>query len=240
LETLTTADITAETFDEELHPKNQLQSNSLIDLGDNAYKLITEENWSAVIMVDQERYEQLTDGDYIKVKFLKTGDVSWGQINLFENDGNYFCKLDFTNSMITFATDRYLDIELDLSPQRGLKIPNSAIVEREFYLIPKKYLIAGGPDGEDGFMRETYLEDGSKSTEFIGGQIYYSTDDEYYVDTAVFRLGDYILPGDSGDSFAIGKKENGTNSFPLLRRTNPDGFDLSKPSIPSRDIARTE
>lgn len=206
MEGLTPANMNATYFDEELHPKTQLQSNALIESGDVAYKLITEDNWSICIQIDEDRYNSLEEGDYVKVKFLKTGDESWGKVGLFQNaEGDFYCLLTFTNSMITFATDRFLDVELELTPHKGLKIPNSSIVEKEFYLIPHSYLMTTN-DEEQGFMRETYLEDGKISTEFVPAQIYYSTDDDYYVDSNTFRLGDYIIPDSSGDKFAVGKK----------------------------------
>jgi hypothetical protein len=206
LESLKDSDITEDTFLEENHAKTQLQSNSLIDDNDAAYKMITDEKWSVIIPVDKERALEIKDKGYLQVRFLKTGDQSWGAVTVFEKDGKQYAKLTFTNSMITFASDRYLDIELLLDTEVGLKIPNSAIVEKEFYLIPKDYITKGGDSADDGFMRETYLEDGTVSTEFINADIYYSTDDDYYVDTSVFRIGDYIIMPDSGDKFPISKK----------------------------------
>ena len=208
LEKLTAADITPDIFDEEAHLKQQLRSGELVSPGDNAYKLITAENWSVVIPVTKERMEDLAQHDYVEVKFVKSGDRSWGKVNCFNDaDGNCYCKLDFTNSMISFATDRYLDIELLLSSQKGLKIPNSAIVKKEFYLIPESYLFGeDSPEGM-GFTREVYLEDGSVSTEFVKAQIYQRIDGEVYVDTSLFRLGDYLISKDSLDKFAVGKKD---------------------------------
>lgn len=206
LENLTSADINQSVFDEELHPKQQLQSNALVGSGDNAYKLITEENWSLMMVIDEERAEELRDETYIEVKFLKTGDKSWGAVDIIHKEDGIYLKLDFTNSVITFASDRYLDVELQLDTEKGLKVPNSAIVQKEFYLIPKEYLTRGGNSSDDGFMRETYLEDGTQSTEFVKADIYYMTDTEYYVDTSVFRIGDYIIKPDSSDKYPISKK----------------------------------
>ena len=208
LETLTPADITPEIFNEEEHIKTQLSSGALVSAGDNAFKLITRENWSVIIPIDKDRREELEDRGYVQVKFLRTGDLSWGKISLFDDgNGHDFCELDFTNSMITYATDRYLDIELMLSAKRGLKIPNSAIVEKEFYLIPERYLIDDGTREGTGFIRETYKEDGSVTTEFVPAQVYQRADVEVYIDTSVFRLGEYLLTRDSLDKFAIGKKD---------------------------------
>ncbi|MDD3415765.1 MAG: HlyD family efflux transporter periplasmic adaptor subunit [Lachnospiraceae bacterium] len=206
LESLRDSDITEDTFVEENHAKTQLQSNSLIDVDDAAYKIITDEKWSVVIPIDHERAQEIKDEGYLQVRFLKTGDESWGAVTVFEKNGKQYAKLTFTNSMITFASDRYLDIELLLDTEVGLKIPNSAIVEKEFYLIPKEYITKGGDSDNDGFMREAYLEDGTVSTEFISADIYYSTEDDYYVDTSVFRIGDYIIMPDSGEKFPISKK----------------------------------
>ena len=206
LEDLTVSDIDASIFDEEEHPKEQLYSGAMVAQGEDVYKLITQENWSIVIPIDEKRFHELEEKSYIEVRFIKTGDVSWGKVNCFiDKEGDHYCKLDFTNSMITFATDRYLDVELMLQAQKGLKIPNSAIVERDFYLIPEEYYNENSKDGP-GFIRETYLEDGSLSTETVPAQIYYSIEGEMYVDVADFRLGDYIIAPNHLDKYAIGKK----------------------------------
>ena len=39
--------------------------------------------------------------------------------------------------MVRYAKDRYAEVELLLSEETGLKIPNSAITEKEFYTVPK-------------------------------------------------------------------------------------------------------
>lgn len=112
--------------------------NELMAVGDPVYKLSTDENWSVVIPIDAERGAQIQQEDYVKVRFLKNQYESWGQAKLFTgSDGNTFLSLTFTNSMVTFVSDRFLDIELILNDETGLKIPNSSIVEKEFFLIEK-------------------------------------------------------------------------------------------------------
>ena len=54
----------------------------------------------------------------------------------------------------------------------GLKIPNSSVVEKEFFIIPKDYVTKGGNSGSYGVLRETYLEDGTATTEFVETTIY--------------------------------------------------------------------
>ena len=108
--------------------------------------------------------------------------------------------------MINFATDRFIEIELLTSGEEGLKIPNSSIVEREFFLIPTEYATQNGDEGDIGFMKETYLEDGTLSQEFIQTAIYNVNNDEYYIDVSAFQIGEYIIHPDSLEKYPISKK----------------------------------
>ena len=119
--------------------------------------------------------------------------------------GDTFVSLTFTNSMITFCTDRFIDIELLLEDEKGLKIPNSAIVEKEFYIVPKEYVTKGGNSGKDGVLLERYDENGNATTEFVETTIYDATDTEYYLDDTVLRANNYIVKPESTQKYAISK-----------------------------------
>lgn len=56
----------------------------------------------------------------------------------------YFCKTYVYKFYGYFCTDRFIDIELILEEETGLKIPNSSIVEKEFFIVPKDYVTQGG------------------------------------------------------------------------------------------------
>lgn len=189
-----------ELFDTKNYEKKQLISNDLIAVGEPVYKLSTNEDWSIVIQTSKEKADELTELEYVKVKFLKNQDTAWGQVASFTNpEGDTFVSLTFTNSMVTFCTDRFIDIELITEEERGLKIPNSAIVEKEFFIVPKDYVIQGGNTDSYGVMREAFDENGKATTEFIETTIYNATDTEYYLDDSQLRIGDYILkPGSTG------------------------------------------
>ena len=132
-ENLTVEGVTQEVFDNKNYEKKQMLGNELMAVGDPVYKLSTEENWSVVIPIDAERGAEIQQEDYVKVRFLKNQYESWGQAKLFTgSDGNTFLSLTFTNSMVTFVSDRFLDIELILNDETGLKIPNSSIVEKDY------------------------------------------------------------------------------------------------------------
>lgn len=205
-EDFTLQDMKAEYFDQNNYEKNHLVNNELIAKGDPVYKLSTAEDWSIVIQTDEETAQQLVEEEYIEVKFLKNQYKAWASVTSYTNDdGDTFVALTFTNSMITFCTDRFIDIELLLEDERGLKIPNSSIVEKEFFIVPKEYVTQGGNSGNYGVLLETYNDEGNATTEFVETPIYQETETEYYLDDTVLRAGNYIIKPDSTDKYAISK-----------------------------------
>lgn len=209
-ENLKLEDMTAGHFDQKNYEKKYLINNELVAGGDPVYKLSTNEDWSIVIMLDgddaEEIAEELLEKEYVEVKFLKNQYTSWGQVDSYTNEeGDIFISLTFTNSMITFCMDRFIDIELLLEDEKGLKIPNSAIVQKEFFIVPKEYVTKGGNSGKDGVLLETYDENGSSTIEFVETTIYDATDTEYYLDDTVLRSGNNIVKPESTEKHVISK-----------------------------------
>lgn len=206
-EDLKLEDMTKDYFDQRNYEKTHLVNNTLVASGDPVYKLSTNEDWSIVIQVDDDKLvEELIEKKYVEVKFLKNQYTSWGKIDTYTNeDGDTFVALTFTNSMITFCTDRFIDIELLLEDEKGLKIPNSAIVTKEFFIVPKEYLTKGGNSGNDGVLLETYDENGNVTIEFVATTIYDATDTEYYLDDSVLRPNNNIVKPDSTEKYTVRK-----------------------------------
>lgn len=206
-ENLRLEDMTVEYFDQKEYEKKHLVNNELLANGDPAYKLSTDEDWSIIIHVEDESLaEQLVEEEYVEVKFLKNQYTSWGKTKSFQNEaGDTFVELSFTNSMVTFCTDRFIDIELLLEEEKGLKIPNSSIVEKEFFIVPKEYVTKGGNSGNSGVLLETYDEEGNASTEFVETTIYEETETEYYLDDSVLHAGSYIIKPESTEKHAVSK-----------------------------------
>lgn len=199
-------DITDEDFLKEKYQKKQLISNELVTAGDPLYKLSTEENWCILIQVDRAKALELEEEEYVKVKFLDNQYESWGEVTILDkgNDG-VFAKLEFTNSMITFVTERFIDVELITDTQTGLKVPNSAITNKEFFLVPKEYITKGGNSGQTGVLRQAAGENGQLTTEFVATQIYEETDTDYYLDTVALRVGDHLIMPDSNEEYTVSK-----------------------------------
>lgn len=198
-----------EWFDKEKYEENKVQliNNDIVSIGDPLFKLSNSESWSIIIQVEENRVQELVDEKYVKVKFLKNQYESWAKITPVDGaDDGHYIQLTFTNSMITFVQDRYINIELLLDSENGLKVPNSAICEKSFFIVPMDYLTKGG-DGNDCVLRETYNENGQMIPEYIPVTVYSenSENHEVYLDDSNLRLGDRIDMPDSEQTFVISK-----------------------------------
>ncbi len=206
-EDLTAENVTEDILKKEDYEKNLLVSNELVAAGDPVYKICNKENWSMIISVDEAKAMELEEAEYVKVRFMKNQDESWAGVKILHNsDGNVYAELSFTNSMVSFVNERFLEVELLLHEETGLKIPNSAIVEREFFLIPEVYVTKSGDTNSVGVLRETVLEDGTRSTEYTEIDIYSLVDGEYYVDAGILQTGDHLFMPDSTQTYTVSKR----------------------------------
>ncbi len=218
-ENLTADQVTEEIFDKKVYEerKSQMLTNTLLERGDAAYKLSTEENWSIVIPIeDAERGAELEKEEYIKVRFLKNQYESWGAVKLLHNgDGKHYLQLSFTNSMITFVSDRFLEIELLINDDTGLKIPNSAIVDKEFYLIPEEFVLPEGDNGKGQVLRQYVMENGEISSKFYEISLYSYDKEarEYYVDATILEASDVLLKEDGQDTFMVSRRATLTGVY---------------------------
>ena len=86
------------------------------------YKLCTSDVWYVYIPYDYEEGLKVVEEEenYVKVRFIKNQYESWGKITMRSDEtGQYYLNLSFTNSMVTFCGDRYLDVELITQPAMG-------------------------------------------------------------------------------------------------------------------------
>ena len=208
-EDLTLEKMNSAVFDNSTYEKHQLINNTLVKAGDPVYKLCTSEEWSVIIEEDDEKkVQELLDLEYVKVRFIKNQDESWGKVSAYTNaDGESFVQLTFTNSMITFCRDRFLNIELITEDDTGLKIPNSAIVDKNFYLVPKDYVIKNN-DNSTAVLRVKYDEQGNETSEIVAVSIYNETETVFYLDTDTLRSGDTLIKTDSNDRFTVSKTDS--------------------------------
>lgn len=203
-------EITDDIMNRKNYEKKNLIMGDEISAGDPAYKLCTSEKWSVVIECSDAYADKLVEEEYVQVKFEKNQNTSWGQVSKFNSpNGKTYVSLTFNNSVIAFCTERFIDIEIILDKENGLKIPNTSIVEKEFFLIPSKYIMKGA-NSTSSYMvnRLTYDGKGNRITETFEISIYNydEINDVYYVDDEILRQDDILCAQSTmTDTYVIGR-----------------------------------
>lgn len=215
-ETRSPEELGASDFEKTNYEKKQIIADELVEKDVPAYKINTSELWNVIIPMEPERGAELEREGYVKVRFLKNQYESWASTKMiYGKDGETMLQLSFNNSMVTFSADRFLDVELILEEEKGLKIPRTSIVDKEFFLLEEPYLIDEGQKGKRTIIRQCYLEDGTISTERITVDIY-SYDEEtgkYYVDATHLNTGDILHQLDSQATDVVREKATLTGVF---------------------------
>lgn len=211
-------DLTIDQINEDIMSKRNYDNKNLImgeevSSGEPVYKLCTSEKWSIVIECSEAYADKLVEEEYVEVKFEKNLNTSWGKVTKYNNaDGNTYVCLDFNNSVVAFCTERFIDIEIILEKENGLKIPNTSIVEKEFFLIPGKYVMLGDNSTNTyKVSRLTYDSKGDRVRETFDISIYNhdKVNDLYYVDDEILRKDDILCAEDTmTDTFVI--RQTGT------------------------------
>lgn len=210
-------DVTVDTMTEEMLDSSSYEpvglKKEMVQAGEPIYKLSTSEKWSLMVPLTEEEAAdfQKNETKYMEVEFTRDHTTAWADFSVAYVGARPCARLDFNNSMVRFADARYIEVEFLVDDESGLKIPNTAIVEKDFYLIPQGFLVEQGED--KGFMKEIYDENGQANVEFVSMTLYYADDEYYYVDPreADFStgkeklpLGTYLVMPDTQERFQIG------------------------------------
>ncbi len=195
-------------FDKKNYDFKNLRVDGKVSAGDSVYKIVTDEAWSILIPVTKEQIVQIAERKTIRVKFLKDDATQVGKYTILTGkDGLYYVKVSFTTGMVRYANDRFLDVELVTNLKSGLKIPLSSIVTKDFFIIPKDFVVYEGEDKKAGFhvITETKEDSGEKDITFVRATLYQQDELYYYVDQKTFKEGDVLLKPDSQATYTIGE-----------------------------------
>ena len=152
----------------------------------------------------QQKEFQKSNLQNVQVRIDKDSEKMWSAFSVLERDGNFYGVLTFDNSMIRYASERFLNIELILEDECGLKIPKSSVVEEQFFVIPHDYITNGGNSSLEGVM----VLDSKGTASFQAVDIYDTSDDgEVYLSRDQLKSGTVIVKPDSSDTYTIETKK---------------------------------
>ena len=183
-EEVTLDGVTEEMLDPSGYEKVNLKKE-LVQAGEQMYKLAVSEKWSLLVPLAEEEAAG------------------------FQQEERKFMEVEFTRDHMK----AYVEVEFQIEDEEGLKIPNTAIVEKEFYAVPQGFLMEEGE--EKGFLKEVYDENGQAETVFVSMTLYGADEENYYIDpkesdytTGALKMpmGTFLVQEDSQERFQIGTR----------------------------------
>lgn len=215
LEELTAAEVTGALFEKEDYAVTQMYSNNLVAAGDTAYKLFDSEKWSvAFLPQDQAMAEAYLEEEVVEVRFLKNDLTFWGTVSLATNViGEKVVVLEFQSGSVNFQTDRFVELEISMAGETGLKIPVSAIAQKEFFLVPQDYVIFSDEENTYYISVESYMENGEQTVKKIEVSPYSFQDGKYYLDDVNLSVGTRLIKLNASESYTVTEKASLTGVY---------------------------
>ena len=212
MEGLTKDEVREETFRRYDYSITLFADETYLRAGEPAYKLVTSENWYVVIQADEEIASLLRDSTWARIRFIRDDVTTWTNPTVFTRGGQDFVAFALNHSMIRYADERFINIELILENQYGLQIPKTAVIEKDFLLVPRQFIV--NMNASIGVIRIN--EDGDE--EFTLVRIYNSNPDgDIYINPNEIPRGTTLVIPDTGESINLYTTESLLGVFNINR-----------------------
>lgn len=198
-ERFTENELDPELFEKAGNSSKNLQTDSIINVNDPAYKLITSDTWYIYIQLDETQAARLADSKSVNISFADDDINCRAGFEIINVGGASYGKIKMTKYLPGFSTKRYVTVELEQQTITGLKIPSSSIFRKNSYAIPRRCMSKSG-----AFVIKKYDSNGKEYLESVIPTIYYSDKDNYYVSMKDFQSGQIITIADSQEVFTVG------------------------------------
>lgn len=196
--------LSSDAFDKTNYTKETLKTGDIISAGSAVYKIVDNENWDIAVELTKEEYDRVCELEKVRFTINDSSNRISAEYEALEKEGSYFVIIHLDRYMAEYITERYLDITFVFSETKGLKIPNSSIVEKEVYMIPQSYLTSGsGSSSEIYFNQLVLTETGETSVVQIAPTIYFTDDQFCYVDPVDIDEDAVLVENDTGKNFSV-------------------------------------
>ncbi len=183
---------------------NNLKSQENVVAGQQIYKIIKSDIWHLILPVDANLAKSLSDDNYVEIRFLDDNVDTWCEMYIEEKAGQNYLVLTLNDSMERYAANRFIHVKILDSDIVGLKIPNSSIVSKEFFTIPKSCFYSGESSSDLGLIVKGAT---AGNDMYINPTIYYETDDYYYIDSEKVEEGSTIITANSNETYTVGSQK---------------------------------
>ncbi|MBR6403232.1 MAG: hypothetical protein IKS48_07590 [Eubacterium sp.] len=197
--------LSEDDFNQNNYKKSSLKSGDILDAGSTAFKIVSDENWHIVCQITNDQAEKLKEKDSIRFTINNSPNDISASYTIAQRENTSFLIIPLKKYMVDYIDERYLSIEIIIDEHKGLKVPNTAIVEKETYKIPKDFIIQDKDSSAKTVNVQRFAKASGSDAELSSSQmtavkliVYKSDDDYYYVDKDAFQDSDILFdPGNT-------------------------------------------
>ncbi len=187
--------ITGEEFSTEKRTVPEYSKQTGLSAIDSfAYKLIPEESWQLVIQVPEESMAQIKkSGTTVSFRIMGDSVLYEKPYEELHAGGGAYLAVNMDRYGADYLSERFLDVTVYLDAREGLKIPETAILNKDIYQIPERFVMKGGGEDTLGVSMERYdTEAGEVKPDFFEITPLFYENGYYYVAEEDMDSGQYI------------------------------------------------
>lgn len=198
--------INFEDYQKLLKGSNPNESNKSVDQTTKdtpIYKLIVNDTWQVVTYLDAEQAMKLKEGESYDLVFNQINNIRVRFKLSSKLEEEEKVKLIFTTSdqIVQFLPYRVVEFTIGENKAEGLKIPLTAIVEKNVLRIPKEYIV--DQESQQGVMRKV-----GEVVEFVPINVQYTDDNSAYIlqdlsNLSGIQINQTLSNPESGTNFTI-------------------------------------
>lgn len=206
LDGLTVEGVTKATFDRKNYRSANLFDANLKEQGSTIYKILADEKWDIVLNLTEEQYNKISSQTTLSFT-IEEDNLKLTKPVVFMHVGDsYLARITLNQYMVRYINKRFLTIALDIDNKTGLKIPKSAIVQKQFYMVPNEYFVRGGDNaGSEWGINVLKIDEKTKERyySFCPTEIYYEDENYKYIDINTVTYNTAIYNDDTQETFPM-------------------------------------
>lgn len=182
LDGLSVETVSLSTFQTEDFTAKDYRSTAYYETGTPVYKIIDSDSWDIVCLISAEQYTHYFEKQKLKFTVEEDGFTFTAPIEFVARGSEYYMVIHMSKYILKYLDMRFLTLDIAVTDIVGLKVPKTALINKNFYLVPLEYLTVGGDSNEVGVYSIMYnSQTGEPDYVFTTTDISYQTEEYAYV-----------------------------------------------------------
>lgn len=196
--------ISAADFDQSKYEKVTLKSGDEIGVETPVVKIVPSEKWNIVAPISEDTVLAIENSDTVTFRINNSTYSLTMPYEIIEGKDGKYINIKINRYMSNYISERFVSVEIIKNEDSGLKIPVSALVDKDVFKIPSRYLSAGSNQTSKTFLNvESTDENGNRTIQQMRPTIYQLDEDYVYVDPKDFESSDILLDIESNQTIDV-------------------------------------